>query len=207
MANLGGEPEPRHRQTFSEQTTPAGHLCGEAASALQKSIRRGEEREALYWASELDLAGFGNYVWKRLRIIASEDVGLASTETVIAVRVLYENWREEVKKTKPPYEGFVRIFLVHTVCLLCRAPKSRMLDHALIVTYAGEREPLEVPDHALDMHTAKGRRLGRGAQHFLAEGAKLANEADVDDPYHDEAERILLNPPRRRPRGQLRLDE
>jgi replication-associated recombination protein RarA len=52
-------------RTFSEQATPNGHLCGEAASALQKSIRRGKERDALYWASELDLAGFGNYIWKR----------------------------------------------------------------------------------------------------------------------------------------------
>jgi replication-associated recombination protein RarA len=196
------------RVRFAEQETPNGHLCGEVASAMQKSIRRGQEREALYWASELDLAGFGNYVWKRLRIIASEDVGLASTETVLAVRALYENWLELRKTVRDDrQQGFVRIFLLHAVCLLCRSPKSRMLDHALIVAYAGEREPLEVPDHALDMHTAKGRRKGRGAEHFLAEGARLANEADVDDPYRDEAERILLSPPQRRPRGQLMLDE
>jgi replication-associated recombination protein RarA len=64
--------------TFSEARTRNGHACGEVASALQKSIRRGEEREALYWASELDLAGYGNYCFKRLRIIASETSALAS---------------------------------------------------------------------------------------------------------------------------------
>ena len=49
--------------TFAEMRTVGGHFCGEAASALQKTIRRGLEREALYWASELDLSGYGNYVW------------------------------------------------------------------------------------------------------------------------------------------------
>jgi replication-associated recombination protein RarA len=193
---------------FAEQETPNGHLCGEAASALQKSIRRGLEREALYWASELDLAGYGNYVWKRLRIIASEDVGLASTETMIAVRVLYENWLEMRKAVKEPrQQGFVRVFLVHAVCLLARAPKSRMLDHALIVMYAGERPRFEVPDHAIDMHTARGRRMSRGYDHFLAEGAQLANEAGVDDPYRDEAREALLRLEERRrpPDEQLEL--
>jgi hypothetical protein len=33
-------------------------------------------------------------VWKRLRLIASEDVGVASTETVIAVRALNDSWLE-----------------------------------------------------------------------------------------------------------------
>lgn len=176
---------------FAEQRTPGGYLCGEVASAMQKEIRRGREREALYWATELELGCYGRYVWKRLRIIASEDVGLASTETVIAVRALYENWAEEVKRTKPPYLGFVRVFLLHAVCLLARAPKSRMLDHALAVMYAGERPTIEVPDYALDMHTGRGRRRGRGFEHFLAEGAQLANEADVGDPYRDEAEAAL----------------
>jgi MgsA AAA+ ATPase C terminal len=146
---------------FAEQTTPGGHRCDELASALQKAVRRGEEREALYWASELDLAGFANYAWKRLLVISSEDVGLASTETVLAVRALRENWLEMRKAVKPPYEGFVRVFLLHAVCLLARAPKSRMLDHALIAMYAGERPQIEVPDYALDRHTARGRRMGR----------------------------------------------
>jgi replication-associated recombination protein RarA len=172
-----------------------------------EAIRRGEEREALYWASELDLAGYGNYVFKRLRIIASEDVGLASTETVIAVRALYENYAELRKTVKPPYEGFVRVFLLHAVCLLARAPKSRMLDHALIAMYAGERDYYDVPDHALDMHTAKGRQMGRGPKHFVDEGAQLANEAGVHDPYRDEAREALLALDERRkpPDEQLEL--
>lgn len=151
---------------------------------MQKSIRRGLEREALYWASELDLAGFPAYVWKRLRIVASEDVGLASTETVIAVRALNDNWLE-LRKAKDQ-SGSERLHLLHAVMLLCRAPKSRIVDHAYMVVYEGERVPIAVPDFALDKHTGRGRRMGRGEAHFFDEAARLENAAELEDPYAEE---------------------
>jgi replication-associated recombination protein RarA len=172
------------RTPFAEQVTPGGYLCGEVASALQKAIRRGNEREALFWASELDLAGYCGYVWKRLRIIASEDVGLADTEAVIAVRVLYDNWLE-AKKAK--HEDAMPLFLVHAVLVLARAAKSGIAVHAWMAFYEGDRQAMgmEIPDHALDMHTARGRRMGRGRQHFLEEAGRLENET-LEDPYFAE---------------------
>jgi hypothetical protein len=44
---------------FADLPTPGGYLSGEVASALQKSIRRGLEREALHWATEL--AGYSEH--------------------------------------------------------------------------------------------------------------------------------------------------
>jgi replication-associated recombination protein RarA len=152
--------------TFAEMHTPAGHLCGEATSALQKSIRRGLEEDALYWASELDLAGYGNYVWKRLRIIATEDVGLADPEAVLLTRTLYENWLEQ-RKADGGDTFETALFLLHGVLILARANKSRICDHALMVFYEGDREHREVPDYALDKHTSAGRKKGRGLDHFL----------------------------------------
>ena len=167
---------------FSQLHTPAGHLCGEAASALQKEIRRGHEQEALYWATELDLAGFGGYVWKRLRIIASEDVGLADTSAAVTIRVLNDNWIEMRKADKDdPLNA--AIFLVHAVILLARAPKSRIVDHALMVMYEGDRPTVDVPDYALDKHTARGRKMGRGHDHFFDVAAQLENETKLPDPY------------------------
>src|SRR4051794_35785234 len=99
--------------TFSMMTTPHGHQCGEVTSAMQKSIRRGMERDALYFAAELELAGFGNYVWKRLRIIASEDVGLADPGACLVVRALYENWLEQRKADRNEPTGEQRLFIVH----------------------------------------------------------------------------------------------
>jgi replication-associated recombination protein RarA len=189
--------------TFATMETPGGYLAGEVASALQKEIRRGNEPAALFWATELDLGGFGEYVWKRLRIIASEDVGLADPLAALTVRSLYENWVQARKKKDDRQESW-RLFTVHAVCLLARAKKSRMIDHALMATYEGKREHLEIPDYALDRHTAAGRKMGRGNRHFFEVGTHLENEGDVYDPYREagQAARMKAEPPR-----QPALDE
>lgn len=185
-----------------ELRTYAGHPLDEVASSLQKSVRRGLEREALHWASEMDLGGFTAYAWRRLVVTASEDVGPADPQAVTLVHLLAGAWREQ----KEP------LLLVHAVIALCRAPKSRLCDHAYMVAYEGPRLELEVPDWALDQHTRRGRRMGRGLDHFRKEGARLANPGDVDDPYEAEAwERRatgIVHRPRRRQGGpQPRLWE
>lgn len=195
------------RPTFASLPTPGGHLCGEVASALQKSIRRGEERDACYWASELDLAGYANYVWKRLRIVASEDVGLADPHAATVVRLLFENWREATKdmRARQGEHGPHRLFLMHAVLYLSRAPKSRIVDHMTMLMYRGERPAMEIPDHALDRHTKRGRQLGRGHAHFFDVAAKLAGES-IEDAYRDEA-RAVWEKPSRRQQVQLDLED
>jgi len=173
---------------FSQLHTPGGYQNGEVASALQKEIRRGKEKEALFWATELELGGNGKYLWKRLLIIASEDIGIADTSVAVAVRALYENWQEMTAKVRyEQHAGFHRVFVAHAVCLLARAPKSRMLDHALMVMYSGERPRPPIPDYALDRHTSAGRNLGRGLKHFFDVGAQLENVSPIPDPYEIEA--------------------
>lgn len=175
--------------TFAELTSPGGHKLGEVASALQKCIRRGLADDALYWATELDLAGYTEYVWKRLRIIASEDLGPADHHAALMVRALYESWLELRKKDDKRHAP-ERLFLVHAVLYLAGAPKSRMVDHALIVHYEGGRPHREIPDFALDLHTQRGRSRKRGWAHFWKEGARLSPAGDVDDPYSAAAREI-----------------
>jgi hypothetical protein len=55
-----------------------------------------------------------------------------------------------------------------------------------MAVWEGDREPLEIPDYALDQHTARGRRLGRGVHQFFTEGALIENAADLPDPYYEE---------------------
>ncbi len=76
---------------FGQLKTASGYLNSECTSAMQKCIRRGLEEDALFWATELDLAGYGAYVWKRLQIIASEDIGLADPNVCVQVRALYDD--------------------------------------------------------------------------------------------------------------------
>jgi|HubBroStandDraft_2_1064218.scaffolds.fasta_scaffold02473_2 replication-associated recombination protein RarA len=167
--------------------TVGGHDFYEVYSALQKSIRRSDEEEALYWAAELDLSDYGSHLWSRLRIIASEDVGLADPMATVQVHVLHENWKDAKGKKGDPE----RLFIVHAVVLLARAKKQRLVDHATCVAY-NDRQPRRIPDHALDKHTTRGRALGRGVEHFLDEGAQLIarNEFDGDDPYAERAAAI-----------------
>lgn len=171
---------------FGQLKTASGYLNSECTSALQKCIRRGLEEEALFWATELDLEGYGAYVWKRLQIIASEDIGLADPPVCIQVRALYENWVEQRKNAEKDRRSITgRIFLVHAILVCVRAKKSRMVDTALITMYESERPKREIPDFALDMHTAKGRGARRGVDHFFKVGAAIKNpeRSLLPDPY------------------------
>jgi replication-associated recombination protein RarA len=188
---------PRARERFGDQLTPTGHRCDEVTSALQKTIRRGLEREALFWAMELVGAGFTNYVWRRLRLIASEDVGLGEPMVPVLIRCLFENWREQ-KAADRGSERNANLFLTHAVIALARAPKSRLVDHAYVVASSPDRPRLEVPDYALDMHTKAGRKLGRGARHFYEHGAIVEPRAPVADSYREEAVRVDEAEERRR---------
>ena len=129
---------------FGDQLAPGGYRIDEVTSAMQKEIRRGNEWHALQWATELARAGYTNYVWKRLRIIATEDVGLGEPMMAVLVRCVYENWQEQ-QKADGGGERHANLFLVHAVLALCRSPKSRLVDHAYVVAM-GDRPQLEVPD-------------------------------------------------------------
>lgn len=171
--------------------TVNGHITYEAVSALQKAIRRGETDNAVYWAVDLDLSGYTQWVWNRLLIITSEDVGPAWPEGPAVIRALFDNWKLLKSKPRNP----APIFITHAVVLLCRASKTRAIDHIATVHYRAHAElRRDVPDEALDMHTARGKGMGRGIDHFLDEAAKVFPEADDPDaPVYKELEREILH--------------
>jgi replication-associated recombination protein RarA len=175
-------------------TTVNGHLLPEVVSALQKCIRRGLMDDALYWAVDMYVTGYDEYCWKRLRIMASEDVGPAEPNLPATIAALYATYTD-LKKKKDEAHAPQRLMLVHAVILLAQARKNRIVDHALIHHF-GNHAKLKraIPDCALDKHTAAGKRLGRGAEHFCAEGIKLANESG-DDPYRELARQTLTAAP------------
>ena len=81
----------------------------------------------------------------------------------------------------------------NAIRMMARAPKSRAGCH--FAAAIGLRSMLEgfaptIPDYALDMHTMKGKAMGRGLDHFRKEGAKLVPPPTADDPYEDEAYRL-----------------
>lgn len=156
-----------------EIKTKNGYDFFECSSALQKSIRRGLEDEALFWAVELFESNFVEYVWKRLKIISSEDVGLAAPQISTEIQSLYEMHKELSKKKEDKNQPW-RLFLVHAIMLLARAPKSRTVDWALLYHWKCHQQMLRpIPDIALDKHNDRGRELGRSWKHFFEEGTQL----------------------------------
>ena len=166
--------------------TENGYVLGERASALQKSIRRGLEEEAMFWALEL-YTKYMNYTWKRLQIIASEDIGLADPMAAVLVNSLWESHERIRKQSKGDVDP---VLLGHAVLYLSRAPKSRVQDEFTNVLLKkrenGDRRP--IPNMAYDKHTAYGRSLGHGETHFWKEASKLENEVEIPGKkYRDEA--------------------
>lgn len=169
--------------------TPGGYYLDEVISALQKEIRRGNEYNAVYWAVELE--NFNpKALWNRLRVIATEDIGVAEPHAPLIINALESMYVYAKEKKKDEY----RMFFVNAVSILARAPKCRIADNLLICLIGdiklGKR--LEMPEYAIDKHTFRGRRMCRGVKHFVNEGSKTNNQG-VKDPYKEKAEKYLLN--------------
>lgn len=85
---------------------------------------------------------------------------------------------------------------------MCRSPKSRAGCHfgaAIGLRAQLEGFAPEIPDFALDMHTMKGKTMGRGLDHFREEGARLVPPPTAPDPYIEEAYRLWAIKQRGRP--------
>lgn len=162
-------------KTMSDLYTAGGISLDEAASSLQKCIRRGMELEALYFAQELE-SRFARFLWRRLLVIAHEDIGIANPMAATFVRSCYDTYwlfRDEFNE----HNGLV---LVNAVLYLCRSPKSRIADHLYSIIY---QSPItfDVPDFALDKHTRRGKRMGREMDHFYIEGAVVEPNVGMDE--------------------------
>ncbi len=154
--------------------TKKGYEFFEVSSAFQKAVRRGDEDVALYFAVELFNSGYDEYLWKRIKIICSEDIGLAEMTMPIVVQALYRMYVDQKKKNDAKHQP-EKLFLIHAVLLLVRARKSRLVDWALIAAFDfNQKNRMEIPDYAYDKHNRKGRAMGRGLKHFWEEGSKLS---------------------------------
>ncbi len=177
-----------------ELRTFSGADFAEVSSAFQKAIRRGLEEEAIHWAVELDLSGYAEYAWKRMKIISSEDVGLAEPNISANIQALYQMWQDQRKKADKKHAP-ENLFFLHAVLLLVRAKKSRLIDWVAVTAYRNH-PPREIPDWARDMHTLQGRCKGRGTKYFFEEGTRLENHAVIaeEEHYREEARKYADKP-------------
>jgi replication-associated recombination protein RarA len=177
---------------WTRVTTAHGFAADELISALQKSIRRGMVENAALVAYELFASGpaLEEQLWRRLEIISVEDVGFGRPDAPLLVQAL-DGFRQRAERTSPDR----LIYLIHAVRLLALSPKDRTSDEmATWVRRAverGERRP-EIIDVMLDMHTRRGREMGRDYRHWFTEGALVENELpDRDLTYRRRLEELL----------------
>lgn len=168
-------------------TTQRGYDFYEVASALQKSIRRGDVRLAGYMALEL-FPKYANYCWKRLLTISAEDCYGMVTQEIMALHDAF--WVVNKGKKGDQLKG--RIFISKAVILLCECKHSRDAD--ILQNYVYDRkvsltdeqieelfrevrsEPMEIPEYVFDCHTLKGKRAGKTKRDFFVEEQRdLAN--------------------------------
>ena len=153
--------------------TPGGYVFGEVTSAMQKAIRAGDYRQAYYWALEIQECGektHRTYLWNRLKVICSEDIGPTpeGNQVTLLVNALADNYEDAYRRDNGSYF----IFLAHAVIAMCKSEKSRLADELKCCVMMQE-EKYSIPDNALGPHTAKGKAMGRGLDFWLEHGVKI----------------------------------
>lgn len=102
----------------------------DVVSALQKSIRRCDAPQALFWAGELE-RGFKHILYSRLWTIVAEDIGLAAPFLALDLFSYYQEWKAN-HASNPTKAQELTIQMVLT---LAQAPKNRVVDNLLLYNY------------------------------------------------------------------------
>jgi replication-associated recombination protein RarA len=189
---------PQHEDVWSRSQSVNGYAIDELRSVLQKSIRRGLLEEAILAAYEFYLTGpeTEELLWRRLEIIATEDVGYG----LIMAPVLLEALNSQRLRIPPGPDRW--FYSAHAVRLLATAKKDRTSMElgawAEAVTKRGERKVV-VHDYQVDFHTRRGTLMGRGRDHWWhSGGAVLLNQIEgLDSRWGDYL--LKMNPPSRGP--------
>jgi replication-associated recombination protein RarA len=179
------------RDPWQSVSTRHGLKADEVISALQKEIRRGRTENAALLAYEMITTSpeLEEKLWQRLSVISVEDVGQGDFMAPVLISSL------DAMRRRLPEGGDRGLFAVHAVRFLCSAEKDRSSDEMyawLRLAVESGAAVAEIPEYAIDMHTRRGRELGRGEAHFYETAAIVAHEkADRDRRYRERILEIL----------------
>ena len=175
---------------WSNTKTKHGLDADLVISAMQKCIRRADEATAMRMAFELYVTStfHEEKMWNRLLVIPVEDIGFGDPQASVLVKTLYD-----IHKEYAYGDGDRPIFFLFAIRYLCKCQKERSTDHIknIIMRDSARGEVPEIPDVAIDMHTIKGRAMGRDVFYFLDEASKVTPMWDeYDDSYRQELYRM-----------------
>ncbi len=171
---------------WSNTKTKHGLDADLVISALQKCIRRGDEATAMRMAYELYVTStfHEEKMWNRLLVISIEDIGFGDPMASVIVKNL-----NDLRKEFAYGDGDRSIFFLYAIRYLCKCKKERSTDHIknIIMRESEKGQVPEIPDFAVDMHTIKGRAMGRDVFYFLDEASKVMPQWEgYDDSYRQQ---------------------
>ncbi|MFX0208569.1 MAG: hypothetical protein ACFFDT_21485 [Candidatus Hodarchaeota archaeon] len=119
-----------------------------------KDIRRGNEKEAMFWAINLERIDY-IMLWNALEASTSEDVGLANPMITVIIRSLKEQYYDAAGYSGGSKRDSYRLFLANAILQLCRSKKSRLVDDFVWTVYWDYYNNIEypIPDYAKTPHT------------------------------------------------------
>jgi len=150
-------------------------------SMLQKSVRRGKVEQAMYAAYKLSTKKTGWILWRRLNIIAVEDV--LDVNVIVAVSEL---GRQVSRYKYDTWDG--RRCAVAAALLMAESKKDRRTDEFLELMEKIEKHPeykelseklralAKIEDYFLDMHTLQGKKRGRGDLFWYEVSSETVNK-------------------------------
>jgi replication-associated recombination protein RarA len=177
------------RDPWVDVTTIHGFKADHVISALQKEVRRGHTENAALLGFEMILTSpaMEDYMWHRLKVMSVEDIGFGDVMAPVIVNAIHQFVKESDRSI-----GERKLYAVHVIRYLCACKKDRSSDEMVnwIIAAVGDGSALpNIPEYALDMHTAEGQKKGRGRRHFFEEASKTEPELEGRDKTY--LERIL----------------
>ncbi|TDE13059.1 AAA family ATPase [Jiangella asiatica] len=169
---------------YSQIVSPHGIPVDSLVSVLQKEIRRSRVDNAVLAAYEMYTTSpdVAQHLWRRLRLIAVEDIGMGLPLAPVLIEVLHRNFNAT--------PGGDWMMACHAVRLLATASKDRTAsEHAdWVATKVTLGQALvQVPDYAHCVHTRAGQEKGRGLVQWWENGAQVNDELqDADHRYRDD---------------------
>lgn len=177
---------------WARMKTRNGIPADEVISALQKSIRKAKEREAVEFAYEMYISSpqMEEKLWRRLQAISVEDIGMGNPFAAVLVNNLNQ-MRQNFSYNEPDRA----MMFVHAIRFLCESEKDRssdLLKNIVIKNFNMGYVP-KIPEYALDKHTTRGKKMGRDSMHFLEVDSKVTPQKKVDNHYYEEYKELMKN--------------
>lgn len=158
-------------------TTVHGLASDEVRSALHKHVRKGSVEQSIRAALELARtdADHEAEMWRRLQVLAAEDVGMGNPQAIVVVRALHDSALD----TEPgSYDRLV--YAAQATGYLAAAEKNPVFGELMQVVLHEELAP-EIPDEAIDIHTRRGQEAGRTMSDWFLTGTAIEPETPGRD--------------------------